>query len=189
MGDREKPSPMAERSGFNKSGNWYERSGSGGYRYWNRDGGQYEYDGEGLGYYRNLRGTQYSEGRPYESYFDYPKDTREDFFLDSDHKRGDVDEQLIKAFEDQHLDDARDHREATDDERPHEQDVRYQEVGNDEQHHGHQDDEDDKNDGCKEEDNQDYGGYGDSVDFSGSVDFGDDDYEDYYDDDDYDDDD
>ena len=79
-------------------------------------------------FFRNLRGTQYSEGRPYESYFDYPNDTREDFFLDSDHKRGDVDEQLIKAFEDQHLDDARDHREATDDERPHEQDVRYQEV-------------------------------------------------------------
>ena len=79
-------------------------------------------------FYRNLRGTQYSEGRPYESYFDYPNDTREDFFLDSDHKRGDVDEQLIKAFEDQHLDDARDHRETTDDERPHEQDVRYQEV-------------------------------------------------------------
>merc|ERR1711953_1301750 len=175
--DREKPSPMAERSGFNKSGNWYERSGSGGYRYWNRDGGQYEYDGEGLGYYRNLRGTQYSEGRPYESYFDYPNDTREDFFLDSDHKRGDVDEQLIKAFEDQHLDDAR----------AHEQDVRYQEV---EQHQdGHQEHEDDKNDGNKEEDNQDYGDYGDSVDFSGSVDFGDDDYDDYYDDDDYDDDD
>ena len=79
-------------------------------------------------FFRNLRGTQYSEGRPYESYFDYPNDTREDFFLDSGHKQGDVDEQLIKAFEDQHLDDARDHREATDDERPHEQDVRYQEV-------------------------------------------------------------
>ena len=78
--------------------------------------------------YRNLLGTQYSEGRPYESYFDYPNYTREDFFLDSGHKQGDVDEQLIKAFEDQHLDDARDHREATDDEKPHEQDVRYQEV-------------------------------------------------------------
>merc|ERR1711874_155432 len=131
-------------------------------------------------FFRNLRGTQYSEGRPYESYFDYPNDTREDFFLDYGHKQGDVDEQLIKAFEDQHLDDARDHRETTGDERPHEQDVRYQEV---EQHQdGHQEDEDDKNDGNKEEDNQDYGDYGDSVDFSGSVDFGDDDYDDYYDD-------
>ena len=38
-------------------GNWYERSGSGGYRYWNRDGGQYEYDGEGLGYYRQYYTT------------------------------------------------------------------------------------------------------------------------------------
>merc|ERR1719195_2264939 len=84
---------MAERSGFNKRGNWDERSGSGGYRYWNRDGGQYEYDGEALGYYRNLRGTQYSEGRPYESYFDYPNDTREDFFLDSDQEQGDAHEQ------------------------------------------------------------------------------------------------
>ena len=38
-------------------GNWYERSGSGGYRYWNTDGGQYEYDGEALGYYRQYYTT------------------------------------------------------------------------------------------------------------------------------------
>merc|ERR1711874_143166 len=180
MGDREKPSPMAERSGFNKSGNWYERSGSGGYRYWNRDGGQYEYDGEGLGYYRNLRGTQYSEGRPYESYFDYPNDTREDFFLDSDQEQGDVDEQLIKVFEywlpyveDQQLDDERNLWEANDgeerDSHSHEQQemiglyqvLDYQEEDYEDVYNepdGYQEDEEENYDEHQEEDD-DYDGH------------------------------
>merc|ERR1711973_851971 len=86
-----------ERSGFNSKGNWYESGDDGSYRYRNTDGGHYEYDGDGYGYYRNLRGTRYSEGRPYESNFDYNNGTREDIILSDEE---DEDDTLIRQFED-----------------------------------------------------------------------------------------